>query len=69
MADEQPPFKRYLVVRDIPPARDDVDADVYTLRAGDEHDMTPELVADILERCPGALMEMDPKTKTDWEAS
>lgn len=60
--------KRYLVTRSIVVHEDD-EIEVVRQLPGDEIELDAEIAAKVQVREPGALMEMSPRTKTDWEAA
>jgi hypothetical protein len=59
-------MKRYLVVRTFATDESD-DAGLIVRKPGDEIDLTEEAYQALQKLHPGALREMDPKTKRDWE--
>lgn len=60
--------RRYLVTRacTVDGVADGVDFH-FEAKAGHEVDLTPAMAAVVSAAAPGALLEMDARTKTDWE--
>lgn len=62
--------RRYLVTKAIDGefATSERSGFILQAKSGDEVTLDPDMAAVVNACHPGALMEMDPKTKTDWES-
>lgn len=58
--------KRYLITRPVV-VHEDPEIEVVLQRPGGEIELDCEIASRVMAREPGALMEMDPRTKTDWD--
>lgn len=58
--------KRYLVTRPVV-IHEDEEIEVVLQQPGDEVELDDAIASAVQTREPGALLEMDPRTKSDWD--